>query len=179
MVRVMRTLLLIGAMLCAVVAGLWALGTAVQADPTYQGDHLGMVAGESAAQYDERAAASLDQAKGTSWALVTFTGALDPAAADAALEPAPRVSAVVYEGVAARDIPEPVAGENRADVFTREAGRLQAETGLAAAEPVGAVVRGTPDQLGDISRSEVVFSVEVLPPDARWGAFAIAPVAPR
>lgn len=169
----------VAVLMCALVAGLWALGSAVQQAPTYQGDQLGMGAGESPAQYEARARASLDDASGASWALVTFEADVSPTAAAAVLAPLPRVSAAVFPGASARAIPEPVAGEDRTDVFTREAQRLQASTGMSAPSLSGAVVRAEPEALRDLVRHREVYAVEVLPADARWGAFGISPVTRR
>ncbi|QPK82667.1 hypothetical protein G7Y29_07195 [Corynebacterium qintianiae] len=172
---------LVAVAVAAGIAGLWALGTVVQPAPTYQGDQLGMESGETPEVYEARAEASISGDAGETgpvWALVTFSGALSPAEAAAVLEPADRVSAVVFPDAAARPIPEPVAGEGRADVIVREAGRLHAATGKRNAEPVGAVVRDEPAVLREIAARGDVFAVEALPDDARWGSFGISPVTP-
>lgn len=168
--------------ICALLAGLWVLGVRAQPAPVYQGDRLGMVTGESARDYGARAEASLGACDGGGdgavWALVSFYGEEDPRRAADILAPAPRVSAVVFGGAAARPVPEPVRGEGRDSVFEREADRLRAATGIEGARPTGAVVRADCADLQEIRSRRGVYAVEALPADARWSAFAISPVTP-
>lgn len=167
------------------VAGLWALGSSAIRNapaPTYQGDKVGIEQGETLDEYRQRARESLRDATGPTWALVTFAAPLDPGDAAQGVAPVARVSAVVFLEEAPRAVPEPVAGEGRAEVFAREAGRSAAETGEAPQGVAGVLVRDEAEVLREVAGDPRVVAVEALPADARWGAFAIAPVpaaAPR
>jgi len=157
------------AVVLALVAGFWLIGEAnPPAPPVLQGDQLGPEDGESAQQYAQRAAATLDHEE-ASFALVTFARPLGPDEAAAALAPAPRVSALVVPGVAPVVVPEASIGKMRIDVLRS-----------ATASPMtGAVVFAPRTQLERINATDTVLAVEMLPADAVWGAFSITPSATR
>lgn len=150
-----------------VVAGFWAVGAAVPPKPPVpQGDELGPLPGESTQAYVQRAEGTLDH-EDVSFALVTFARPLDAAAAATALQPAPRVSALVIAGEAPAVVPEPSPGSSRIDVFRP-----------ATTQPLtGAVVYATGEELRRIANDHHVLAVEMLPADAVWGAFALIPSA--
>ena len=153
----------------ALVAGFWLVGEAnPPAPPVLQGDQLGPEDGETAQQYAQRAAATLDHEE-ASFALVTFVRPLGPDEAAAALEPAPRVSALVVPGVAPVVVPEASIGAMRIDV-------LRSAT---ASHMTGAVVFAPLTQLDRINATDTVLAVEMLPADAVWGAFSITSSATR
>ena len=157
------------ALVLALVAGFWLVGEAnPPAPPVLQGDQLGPENGETAQQYARRAAATLDHEE-ASFALVTFARPLGPDEAATALEPAPRVSALVVPGVAPVVVPEASIGKMRIDV-------LRSAT---AAPMTGAVVFAPRTQLERINATDTVLAVEMLPADAVWGAFSITPSATR
>jgi len=157
------------ALVLALVAGFWLVGEAnPPAPPVLQGDQLGPENGETAQQYVQRAAATLDHDE-ASFALVTFDRPLDPDDAAAALEPGPRVSALVVPGVAPVVVPEASIGKMRIDVLRS-----------ATTSPIaGAVVFAPRTQLERINATDTVLAVEMLPADAVWGAFSITPSATR
>ena len=157
------------ALVLALVAGFWLVGEAnPPAPPVLQGDQLGPENGETAQQYVQRAAATLDHDE-ASFALVTFDRPLGPDEAATALEPAPRVSALVVPGVAPVVVPEASIGKMRIDVLRS-----------ATASPIaGAVVFAPRTQLERINATDTVLAVEMLPADAVWGAFSITPSATR
>ena len=152
------------ALVLALVAGFWLVGEAnPPAPPVLQGDQLGPEEGETAQQYVQRAASTLDHDE-ASFALVTFARPLGPDEAAAALEPAPRVSALVVQGVAPVVVPEASIGKMRIDVLRS-----------ATASPIaGAVVFAPRTQLERINATDTVLAVEMLPADAVWGAFSIS-----
>ena len=157
------------ALVLALVAGFWLVGEAnPPAPPVLQGDQLGPENGETAQQYVQRAAATLDHDE-ASFALVTFDRPLGPDEAATALEPAPRVSALVVPGVAPVVVPEASIGKMRIDV-------LRSATASSIA---GAVVFAPRTQLERINATDTVLAVEMLPADAVWGAFSITPSATR
>lgn len=146
-----------------VVAGFWAVGVAVPPKPPVpQGDELGPLPGESTQAYVQRAEGTLDH-EDASFSLVTFARPLDAPAAVAALQPAPRVSALVVAGEAPIVVPEPSQGSSRIDVLR-----------AATTQPLtGAVVYATREELRRITDDYRVLAVEMLPADAVWGAFAL------
>lgn len=148
----------------ALVAGFWLVGEAnPPTPPVLQGDQLGPEDGETAQQYAQRAAATLDHEE-ASFALVTFARPLGPDEAAVALEPAPRVSALVVPGVAPVVVPEASIGAMRIDVLRS-----------ATTSPIaGAVVFAPRTQLERINATDTVLAVEMLPADAVWGAFSIS-----
>lgn len=129
-----------------------------------QGDTLGPQAGETDPAYLERAEASLDHDE-ASFALVSFAHPLDAEEAAVALQPAPRVSAVLETGRAPIVVPEPSIGNLRIDVLRS-----------ATTQPItGAVVHAPRAALRQIQADYRVRAVEMLPADAVWGAFALTP----
>ena len=157
------------AVVLALVAGFWLVGEAnPPTPPVLQGGQLGPEDGETAQQYAQRAAATLDHEE-ASFALVTFAQPLGPDEAAAVLEPAPRVSALVVPGVAPVVVPEASIGAMRIDVLRS-----------ATASPIaGAVVFAPRTQLERMNVTDTVLAVEMLPADAVWGAFSITTSATR
>lgn len=147
------------------------------------GDMLGMDTGESFEQYRERAAASLAAAPADDevFALVTFTGPQTPTAAGELLEPVGRVNAMIVDLAPPYPLPEPVEGENRADVFERELGRIGDSLAGIGNVPTpdeldAVVVWDDGDVLRELAGEGEVAAVETLPPDAAWGRFGVRPV---
>ncbi|MDN5903016.1 MAG: hypothetical protein ACTIA3_00925 [Corynebacterium casei] len=135
---------------------------------TLQGDQLGPEPEESAQQYQTRAATSVVDARNDTYALVTFDGAVDAETAAQAVEGAQRVSSVItQEAFLPVEIPEPIEGETRADVFSRAVGDEELNS---------VIVYENGDMLEEISHREGVFAVEAAPDDAAWGSFGIRPV---
>ena len=143
--------------------------------PVVQGDTLGPFNNEPAEHYAARAAASLE-ALGEDGldhlALVSFTTPLSCDLAAAAYEAAPRVNAIVPQGLPHKDTPEPVSGSSRAEVCERELQRaaLRAHT----APVVGAIITADTATLASIAAGPDIAAVEVLPADAVWGAIAVS-----
>lgn len=170
----------------AVVALAGALVLAFLDDATHrpvapQGDMLGTQSGESFSAYAGRAERTLAEADEPAYALITFAEPLTPAGAEAALAGVDRVNAMIVALASPFALPEPVAGETRADVFRRELDRIAhslAGVGdVPAPERIDAVVvRDTGDVLRSVARAPEIAAVEVLPPDAAWGRFGVRPV---
>jgi len=79
------------------------------------------------------------------------------------------------------DRPEPIAGEDRADVFQRELDRIGASLAGIGNVPTpelidAAVVRDNGEVLRTLSERERIATVETLPADAAWGRFGVRPV---
>ncbi len=147
------------------------------------GDMLGMEPEQSFGEYRVHAESSLAAAPAGegAFALVTFTGQLDPGEAAEVVEPVGRVNAMLISLAAPFPLPEPVAGETRADVFDRELGRighsLSGVGNVPAPEGLDAVIVWEEgDTLRSLAGQERVAAVEVLPPDAAWGRFGVRPV---
>ena len=157
--------LVVGALLIGAVA---LLGSRTGVDPVPHGDQLGQEAGESFDDYAARAASTLDSAPADepAFALVTFSRELTPEQASAVLEPVARVSAVAAAGASPEPVGEPAAGRDRTEIFRIAVGE----------KIVGAVVRDTGRALRFAAADERIAAVEVLPPDAVWGAFGMRPV---
>lgn len=172
----------------AVVALLGALTLAFLDDATHrpvppQGDMLGTETGEPFTAYAERAEQSLLAAPADQpvYALVTFTDPLTPEEAGAVLDNVERVNAMLVELAAPFPLPEPIEGEDRADVFQRELDRigasLQGVTTVPVPERLDAVViRDNGNVLLLLSEAPQVATIEALPADAAWGRFAVRPV---
>lgn len=172
----------------AVVALLGALTLAFLDDATHrpvppQGDMLGTETGEPFTAYAERAEQSLLDAPADQpvYALVTFTDPLTPEEAGAVLDNVERVNAMLVELAAPFPLPEPIEGEDRADVFQRELDRigasLQGVTTVPVPERLDAVViRDNGNVLLLLSEAPQVATIEALPADAAWGRFAVRPV---
>lgn len=172
----------------AVVGLLGALTIAFFDDATHkpvppQGDMLGTESGESFVSYSERARTSLLDAPidQHAYALVTFTGPLTPAEAGAVLDNVERVNAMIVQLAAPFPLPEPIAGEERADVFQRELDRISASLqGVGNVPSPGhldaVVVRDNGNVLRLLSEAPQIAAIEVLPADAAWGRFGVRPV---
>lgn len=181
-----------GALAAVLLAVLVALGVVVFAwydDATDRpaastnGDMVGMESGESFSEYQERSATSLAAAPAGEavFALITFTRPLDSAGAEQITADLDRVNAMLIGMSAPYSLPEPVAGESRAEVFERQFGRIA--DSLAGVGEVPVPVRMTAviaydegEALRGIAGAEEVAAVEVLPPDAAWGRFGVRPV---
>lgn len=165
------------AVLGASIFAVGALHPPVQ--PVVQGDTLGPFNGEPAEHYAARAAASLE-ALGEDGldhlALVSFATPLSCDRAAAAYEAAPRVNAIVPQGLPHKDTPEPVSGSSRAEVCERELQRaaLRAHTAPADARVVGAIITADTATLAGIAAGPDIAAVEALPADAVWGAIAVS-----
>ncbi|QGU02366.1 hypothetical protein CKALI_07520 [Corynebacterium kalinowskii] len=134
------------------------------------GDSLGQDHDEPFAAYQERAAASLNQATGDSWALLTFT---TPQRAESAGElidaiGVRRASTLVFATHTPVPVPQPVAPETHAEVFARWTPADQ--------DLIALVVFDSADALREIAVDPRLASVEVLPADAAYGRFGIRPV---
>lgn len=147
------------------------------------GDMLGQDSSETAAEYAQRAAASVAEAPDGehAYSLVSFAQLLSPADAAELLEGIDRVNAMIMLSAPAMDLPEPIAGETREDVFNRQIMLVDAQlSGIgnvrAPAELNGVVVWETPEKVRHLAENPLVFSVETLPPDAAWGGFGVRPV---
>lgn len=156
--------------------------------PLVNGDALGPGATESVAAYVARADASLsglDDAGGDPsrhWALVSFLPAQGPRESAAAVEGIPglRVAQLVVGAGGFRALPEPIAGENRADVLAREfdtyVTALNLPAGTAPGGVSGLVIEGMPEQLREIRTRPGVTAVEALPAGAVAGHFGVRPL---
>lgn len=149
-----------------------------------QGDMLGMDSRESFDDYATRAEASLADAPADqpAFALLTFAEPLAPAEAAEVLEPLGRVNAMVIALAAPFDLPEPIAGETREDVFARQFDRiahsLSGVGNVPVPERIDAVVAyDTGDALRGVAADPAIITAEVLPPDAAWGRFGVRPVS--
>lgn len=133
-----------------------------------QGDQLGPDPEESAQEYQQRAAQTLEDARKETYALVTFNPAVDAATAAAAVEGAQRASALItQEDFVPIEIPEPIEGESREDVFHREVGTEKLNS---------VIIYDDAKTLSEIAQGADVFAVEASPSDAAWGSFAIRPL---
>ncbi|BAU96471.1 hypothetical protein N24_2209 [Corynebacterium suranareeae] len=147
------------------------------------GDMLGQDSSETSAEYLQRASDSLDRAEDgeKAYSLVTFAQSLPTAEASDLLEGIGRVNAMIMLSAPAMDLPEPIAGETRKDVFDRQIMLVDAQlSGIgnvrAPRELNGVVVWDTPEKVRPLAESPLVYSIETLPPDAAWGSFGIRPV---
>lgn len=164
----MRTIPSLAGAAVAAVAVLWFVGeTHPPTSSAIQGDTLGMIRGETKEDYQRRAQASLAIAGSDPvFALVSFTEPTSALRAADAVEGVERVNGVVEKQKPLVAVPEPTAGRSRADVFE-----------AVAEGPIEALVVFAPgDALRDVATQEQVFTVEALPPDAVWGAFAVVNV---
>lgn len=165
------------------LGGVYAVGAVTPAHQVaVQGDTLGRQPGEGAGEYAARSGASLSNSSQPAFALVTFNTPLEPPAAERAVAAAPRVSALLLVDAPPQPIPEPSPGQTRADVFAREALRVAAAAERNGVElnpgrVAAVVVRADGGTLRAIAADGNVKAVEVLPPDAVWGAFGISPVS--
>ncbi|GAA1178957.1 hypothetical protein CGLAUT_08180 [Corynebacterium glaucum] len=163
-----------------VVAGVYVVGLRTQPHaPTLQGDTLGRNQGESWEEYASRTKPSISES--SSFALVTFDTPRRAEEAAAIVREVRRVNALLLIDAPFQPIPEPTTGQNRADVFQREAERLAAQgraNGIQLdPEAIAAVVvYDNGATLRALADAEGVRALEALPPDAVWGSFAIWPV---
>ncbi|WP_257158521.1 hypothetical protein [Corynebacterium cystitidis] len=161
--------------LIVIVALIVVLGMRSDPPPPINGDQLGMEMGESFQDYEARASASmsaLDDDTSHHFALVTFTEPLPPQQAGEVTETVERVNAMIVANAQPWPLPGPIRGEVRADVYTRELGRIAAPETLT-----GVVVWDVPPTLRTLNEYSRVATVEVLPADAQWGRFGVSPVA--
>lgn len=147
------------------------------------GDMLGQDVSETREDYLVRAAESLAAAPAgqEAFGLITFTEPATPAEASVALQDLRRVNAMVMLSAAPMGIPEPVAGETRAEVFNREIDRVDHSLAgigeITAPREINAVVAwDSGEAFRRVSGAESVLAVEVLPADASWGRFGVRPV---
>ncbi|ALP50578.1 hypothetical protein P9K31_04835 [Corynebacterium glutamicum] len=147
------------------------------------GDMLGQDNTETSVEYLQRASESLADATDgeEAYSLVTFAQPLSPAEAGELLDGIGRVSAMVMLSAPAMDLPEPIAGETREDVFNRQIALVDAQlSGIgnvrAPGELNGVVVWDIPENVRPLAESPLVYSIETLPPDAAWGSFGVRPV---
>lgn len=148
-----------------------------------QGDMLGTESGESFQAYSERAEKTLLDAPDDQpvYALVTFSEGLTPEEAGEVLASIERVNAMIVQMAAPFPLPEPIAGEDRADVFQRELDRIGESLAGIGNVPTpelidAAVIRDNGEVLRTLSERERIATVETLPADAAWGRFGVRPV---
>lgn len=162
-----------------VVAGVYTVGLRVQPHPpALQGDTLGRDQGESWEEYASRTRPSISESP--SFALVTFDAPRSAEEAAAIVREVRRVNALLLIDAPFQPIPEPPAGQTRADVFAREAQRLAVQGQMTGVELdpeaiAAVVVYDDGATLRTLADADGVRAVEALPPDAVWGAFAIRP----
>lgn len=147
------------------------------------GDMLGQETAEPLAQYVARAGESLEMAPAGEevFALVTFSAQLGATRAAEVLSEVDRVNAMVMLSAAPMGLPEPIAGETRGDVFSRQLEQIQRSLdGIgdiqAPTEINGVIVRDEGEDLRALAEDPDVLSVEALPVDAGWGHFGVRPV---
>lgn len=172
-------LVLLAVLAMVVVLAFGLFGT--QPRTAMQGDQLGPDGTETAAEYRERAEASLAQADDPAYALVGFREPLSPQDVSDALQPIQRMDAIVIGLAAPIAVPEPVAGAERADVIDAVLDRVDEqarEIGEEAPVKVDAVVvHSGGSQLRSLASDPRVDTVEVAPEDAAWGSFGVRPPA--
>ncbi|MDO5031409.1 hypothetical protein [Corynebacterium sp.] len=166
-------LLLVLALLVVLVFGIF--GT--QRSTAVQGDQLGPDSDEPRAQYLERAADTVAQAEDPAYALVSFARPMSPAGVAAALEPAPRMDAIIIGMAAPIAVAEPSLGRDRVDVITAELERVHAAYEAAPDTVDAAVVWAGGDKLREIAANPAVAAVEAAPADAAWGSFGVRPLS--
>lgn len=167
---VRKTLALVATLVIIVAIVLAGFSDRTNKPMLINGDSLGQDAGESFADYHQRASETLTQATGDSWALVTFATPLRPEEAGRLLDDVTvrRASTLVFENHKPIPLPEPVAPESRSEVCARWA--------LGEQEIVAVVVYDAAAELQRISADPRIAAVEVLPSDAAYGRFGIRPV---
>lgn len=195
--------------LCVVVLiitlGVMATTERVSKPQNINGDVVGPEQSEPIGDYAARADQSLADATAESrdfldknsdaekpkfWALVTFSRPGDAELASSAVSDVPglRVASMVLGAVVTRDLPEPVPGTGRIDVFDREMQHLQRSSGLAKDDVqmqiTGLLIYGDIDMLQAVRKRADVAAVESLPMSAVQGRFGvrtrlITPSAPQ
>ena len=172
-------LVLLAVLALVVVLAFGLLGTQPRA--ALQGDQLGPDGTETAAEYRERAEASLAQAHEPAYALVGFSEALSAQEVSDALRPIQRMDAIVIGLAAPIAVPEPVTGATRVDVLDTVLSRVSdhaRDMGEEAPSEVDAVVvYSDGSQLRALASDPRVDTVEVAPEDAAWGSFGVRPPA--
>ncbi|OFT66131.1 hypothetical protein [Corynebacterium sp. HMSC05D03] len=172
-------LVLLAVLALVVVLAFGLLGTQPRA--ALQGDQLGPDGTETAAEYRERAEASLAQADEPAYALVGFNEALSAQEVSDALRPIQRMDAIVIGLAAPIAVPEPVTGATRVDVLDTVLSRVSdhaRDMGEEAPSEVDAVVvYSDGSQLRALASDPRVDTVEVAPEDAAWGSFGVRPPA--
>lgn len=172
-------LVLLAVLALVVVLAFGLLGT--QPRSALQGDQLGPDGTETAAEYRERAEASLAQADKPAYALVGFNKPLSPHDVSEALQPIQRMDAIVIGLAAPIAVPEPVSGAERADVIEAVFARVDEQAGdmgeEAPTEVDAVVVYSEGSQLRALAADPRVETVEVAPDDAAWGSFGVRPPA--
>ena len=172
-------LVLLVVLALVVVLAFGLLGT--QPRTALQGDQLGPDGTETAAEYRERAEASLAQADEPAYALVGFSEALSAQEVSDALRPIQRMDAIVIGLAAPIAVPEPVTGATRVDVLDTVLSRVSdhaRDMGEEAPSEVDAVVvYSDGSQLRALASDPRVDTVEVAPEDAAWGSFGVRPPA--
>lgn len=160
----MRSAVAAVAAAAALIGAFYGIGAAhPPAREVPQGDEVGAERGETPDEYARRCRQSLEAAGDEpAFALVTFDAPVGPAEAAEATAPVARASAVVAGSIVVT--PVPTAGHTRADVFARAAGDAPVRSVVVYAD--GGALR-------EVAAEAHVATVEVLPPDAVWGAFAI------
>ena len=175
--RRVAALMLLGVLALVVVLAFGLLGT--QPRTALQGDQLGPDGTETAAEYRERAEASLAQADEPAYALVGFSEPLSAQEVSDALRPIQRMDAIVIGLAAPIAVPEPVTGATRADVIDTVLFRVADHAGdmgeEAPAKVDAVVVYSGGSQLRALASDPRVDTVEVAPEDAAWGSFGVRP----
>lgn len=177
-----------------ITLGVMATTERVSKPQNINGDVVGPEQSESISDYVSRADKSLadaatetqsyvdnhpDDPKPKFWALVTFNRPGDANVAAQAVTDVTglRVASMVVGAVVTRDLPEPISGAQRLDVFTREMERLRASSGLALNDPqmqiTGVMIYGDIDMLKAVRQRADVAAVETLPMDAVQGRFGV------
>ncbi|GAB3940687.1 hypothetical protein [Corynebacterium tapiri] len=130
------------------------------------GDVLGPEGGQTLSAYRDEANQTLAEAPQDqpAYSMVTFSSTLTPQEVGEITSELRRVNAVVSQANAPRPIPEPVEGATRAEVFQQYTDGLDA-----------VIAYDTPEALKPLLDDPRVLAVEVLPPDAVWGAFGVRP----
>ena len=172
-------LVLLAVVAFLVILAFGLLGT--QPRSALQGDQLGPDGTDTAAEYRERAEASLAQADKPAYALVGFSKPLSPHDVSEALQPVQRMDAIVIGLAAPIAVPEPVAGAERADVIDSVFARVAEQAnGMGEEAPTkvdAVVVYSAGAQLRALASDPRVETVEVAPEDAAWGSFGVRPPA--
>ncbi|PRQ11167.1 hypothetical protein C1Y63_07910 [Corynebacterium sp. 13CS0277] len=179
--RRVAALVLIGVLLL----GLWVV--LARSDRTAKpmlinGDHIGRETGETMEDYIARTDHALGELGETDtvYALVSFSQPLSPAQVAVVIEGVPltRVSALVFDGSKELALPEPVAGQNREDVFTQWFSRAQ-RAGLPIDGIDGLIVRDTAADIRQLQGRSGILAIDPAPVGAVWGRFGVSPVQRR
>ena len=177
--RRVAALMLLAVLALVVVLAFGLLGT--QPRTALQGDQLGPDGTETAAEYRERAEASLAQADEPAYALVGFHKPLSAQEVSDALRPIQRMDAIIIGLAAPIAVPEPVTGAERVDVIdsvlVRVAEQARDMGEEAPSEVDAVVVYSDGSQLRALASDPRVDTVEVAPEDAAWGSFGLRPPA--